>query len=166
MRALAFMVLASAGLALAGCAEESPSSPGLPESLPPEIAGHGCLLTIDVASEVVKVQAPRLKAASAVSFSLLGRDAVRLDASACTFSAIPNNAAPAGAGVHLYRLTGSRRRCGGRRSSEWDRLPPTLSPAVPCQPFGAVAQVTVEAPRSSGPTTAAEVVSGSLPDLG
>ncbi|HYC32675.1 MAG TPA: hypothetical protein VEB59_10345 [Gemmatimonadales bacterium] len=85
----AFLVITA--VALSGCSEESshPGGPDVPAG--PDPSAHAFLLTIDVASGKVDVQAPRNRAAGdGPSLSLLGRDVIGMQASSCTFSPVPN----------------------------------------------------------------------------
>ncbi|MGH7581103.1 MAG: hypothetical protein ACREM9_13065, partial [Gemmatimonadales bacterium] len=98
LRPLCLRVPCALGLAAAmACSPDSPATgPEFPTA-PPDLAESAYELRIDVASGRITVTAPpalvRVVPAtgSTMANSLLGRDAVRLHPTDCSFSVIPNN---------------------------------------------------------------------------
>ena len=92
MRHLSLAAFALAALALAGCADDRLEHPAGPDAPPPDLSYIGFRLTIDVASGQVTVARPATPStAGGPSLSLLGADVVGIQATSCTFSAIPGN---------------------------------------------------------------------------
>jgi hypothetical protein len=89
MQRLARLVLVLGGITIAGCTEDATQPGQLSAPTTPDPSAHAFQLTIDVATGKVDVQGPRAGGTSGgASFSLLGRDVIRMEASSCTFSTI------------------------------------------------------------------------------
>jgi len=123
---------ALAVLALAGCTDGRSDQPAGPTSPPPDLSSAGFRLTIDVASGLVTVARPAgSRAAGAPSFSLLGTDAIGIQASACTFSAIPGTSKLKRCSLQLSVTTASTASPWSSRASRRRRRAPTASCSSP-----------------------------------
>ncbi len=92
MRHLPLAAWALAALALAACADDRSDSPAGPDAPPPDLSYIGFRLTIDVATGQVTVARPAPRSTpGGPSLSLLGAEVVGIQATPCTFSAIPGN---------------------------------------------------------------------------
>ena len=98
VRGAARRIACALPLALAAACSSEPAAPDPRTTELADVAGQAFLLTIDVPTGQVTVRAPERESRGAAaiaggpSFSLLGSDAITLDAGNCTFSSIPNNA--------------------------------------------------------------------------
>jgi hypothetical protein len=90
MRSLSLAACTLAAVMLTGCGDDRAGMPAGPAAPPPDLTAMAFRLTIDVASGQVTVTRPaQAGARSGVSLSLLGGEAIALQASACTFTPVP-----------------------------------------------------------------------------